>query len=127
MRSDYHIHSFISPDCKVSPEEQIESAIAYGLEEICFTEHLEIHFHRGEDWHSDIQNYYEIFRKLNTKGIRVKFGVEAGISCVEEDFVELKEELNSVPFDYILACAHAVKGADPFMPKFFENKTREQV
>lgn len=127
MRCDYHIHTLISSDCNVSPKEQIESAVTCGLEEICFTEHLEINFHRGEEWHTDIQNYYKIFQELDTKGLRVKFGVEAGISCEEDDLAELKEELNSVPFDYVLACAHAVKGADPFMPTFFENKTREQV
>jgi histidinol-phosphatase (PHP family) len=44
MRCDYHLHSSISADSTTSPFQQIKRAEALGLDEICFTEHLEIHF-----------------------------------------------------------------------------------
>ena len=49
MRCDYHVHSSISADSSTSTLEQIKQAEALGLDEICFTEHLEIHFYRGKN------------------------------------------------------------------------------
>ena len=39
--ADYHIHSRVSPDARRSMAELAEAAIAAGLDEICFTDHME--------------------------------------------------------------------------------------
>jgi histidinol-phosphatase (PHP family) len=119
MRCDYHIHSSISCDCQAPMEAQVARAETLGLDEICFTEHLEINFHRGEDWRTDIDNYSRRIKELDTKSLRVKFGIEAGITCDENDFDELVGEIESADFDFVLACAHSVDGADPFMPSLW--------
>lgn len=39
--ADYHTHSRISPDAGKSMAEMAEAAIAAGLDELCFTDHME--------------------------------------------------------------------------------------
>ena len=39
--ADYHVHSHVSPDGKASMLEMAAAAEAEGLDEICFTDHLE--------------------------------------------------------------------------------------
>ena len=41
MRADYHIHSNFSVDSKLEMEEIIQQAINLGLDEICFTDHVD--------------------------------------------------------------------------------------
>lgn len=39
--ADYHVHSSVSPDAKPSMTAMAQAAIAAGLDEICFTDHVE--------------------------------------------------------------------------------------
>ena len=39
--ADYHTHSRVSPDARRSMTEMAEAAIAAGLDELCFTDHME--------------------------------------------------------------------------------------
>lgn len=127
MRCDYHLHSSISADSTTSPFQQIKRAEALGLDEICFTEHLEIHFYRGEDWHVNLHDYKEQFAQLTSSSVNLKFGIEAGIALATEYFPELENELRSVQCDFVLASAHLVNGIDPFDPAFYEGKTIAHV
>lgn len=127
MRCDYHLHSSISADSTTSPLQQIKRAEALGLDEICFTEHLEIHFYRGEDWHVDLHDYQERFAQLTSSSVKIKFGIEAGIALAAEYFPELEHELRSVRCDFVLASAHSVNDIDPFDPAFYEGKTIDHV
>lgn len=127
MRCDYHVHSSISADSQTNPHAQIQRAEELGLEEICFTEHLEIHFYRGDDWHVDLENYVEQFRNFDQSRVKLKLGLEAGIALAPEYFPELEAELRSVSCDYVLASAHSINNIDPFNPKFYEGKNIAQV
>lgn len=127
MRCDYHLHSSISADSQTSPTDQIKQAVLMGLEEICFTEHLELHFYRGDDWHVDLQKYLEQFKNMDRSGIRLKFGIEAGVALAPEYFPELEAELKSVPCDFVIASAHSINDIDPFNPEFYEGKTIGQA
>jgi len=127
MRCDYHLHSYISADSPTSPFQQIKQAEALGLNEICFTEHLEIHFYRGDAWHVDLQDYKKRFAQLTSSSVKVKFGIEAGIALAAEYFPELEDELRSVQCDFVLASAHSINNIDPFDPAFYEGKTIAQV
>lgn len=127
MRCDYHLHSSISADSSTSPFAQIRQAEALGLDEICFTEHLELHFYRGEDWHVNLQAYKEQFGQLSSPSVKIKLGIEAGIALAPEHFPELEDELRSMPCDFVLASAHTVNNIDPFDPAFYAGKTLSQV
>ncbi|MFY9324231.1 MAG: histidinol-phosphatase HisJ family protein [Syntrophomonadaceae bacterium] len=127
MRCDYHVHSSISADSSTNALEQIKQAEALGLDEICFTEHLEIYFHRGEEWHLDLQDYKQRFAQLISSRVKIKLGIEAGIALAAEHFPELEDELRSMPCDFVLASAHSVDNIDPFDPAFYEGKTLPQA
>jgi histidinol phosphate phosphatase HisJ family len=127
MRCDYHLHSSISADSQTRPDIQIRQAEALGLDEICFTEHLELHFYRGEDWHVNLEDYQEQFQKFRSRSVKLKFGLEAGIALAPEYVPELEAELRSVECDFVLASAHSINDIDPFNPKFFEGKTIGQA
>lgn len=127
MRCDYHLHSSVSADSETSSYLQIKQAEALGLDEICFTEHLEIHFYRGDAWHVDLEDYRERFRGFSSKSVAIKFGVEAGIALAPEYFPELEDELRSAACDFVIASAHSVDGIDPFDPQFYAGKTIGQV
>jgi histidinol-phosphatase (PHP family) len=127
MRCDYHLHSSISADSSTSALHQIKQAEALGLDEICFTEHLEIHFHRGDAWHVDLHEYQERFAQLTSSSVKIKFGIEAGIALEAEHFPELEDELRSVQWDFVLASAHSINNVDPFDPEYYEGKTMDHV
>ena len=125
---DYHVHSCISADSEATLEEQTAQAARLGLKEICFTEHLEINFPIKGDWQINVKNYIEEYRiAQNTHGVRVKLGVEAGISCSPKDMPTLEGELRSAPLDFVLASCHLVERVDPYEPRFFEGKTIQQA
>ncbi len=41
MYADYHLHSEFSDDSKELMERQVEKAIKLGLDEMCFTDHVD--------------------------------------------------------------------------------------
>ena len=41
MRADYHVHTEFSDDSDYAMEKVIQDSIAMGLDEICFTDHVD--------------------------------------------------------------------------------------
>ena len=44
MIGDYHVHTKFSSDCNSEPEELIKKAISLGMNEICFTDHVDFDY-----------------------------------------------------------------------------------
>ena len=74
--ADYHVHSHVSPDGKASMLEMAAAAEAEGLDEICFTDHLETVIWRENNRPADLTGP---FRSGNT-GRRWRTGM-AGPGC----------------------------------------------
>ena len=123
-KTDYHMHSNYS-DGRSAPEDYIEPALAAGLREIGFAEHITL-FKDLEDWNMDpaiITSYINNIETLRniTKTIKIKTGLEV-------DFIEGKEEeinafLDPLPLDYVIGSVHYLgeKTVD-VGPEFFEGK-----
>ena len=126
MFCDYHVHTNKSPDSPTPLINQLKQAKLLGLTEICLTEHLEINFPGEENWRLNVNDYIDEYKAEQHEGIKVKFGVEAGISCLPEEIPILEAELRSAPLDFVLASCHLVNRLDPFNPIFFENKTIQE-
>ena len=78
-RTDYHVHSSYS-DGRSVPGDYIAPALAAGLSEIGFAEHLTL-FKNSEDWNVNpinISSYISHLENLrnNTKNIKIKIGLE---------------------------------------------------
>ena len=81
--ADYHTHSRISPDAASSMTEMAEAAVRQGLQEICFTDHVEpILFgstapRRAYDW-APLTEEFRAAQAAVGDRIRLRLGVELG-------------------------------------------------
>ena len=47
--ADYHMHSSFSGDSRAPMQDMAARAIALGYQEICFTEHMDLHYPASEE------------------------------------------------------------------------------
>jgi histidinol-phosphatase (PHP family) len=128
-RTDYHIHSCYS-DGRSAPEDYIVQAIAAGLSEIGFSEHLTL-FRDLEDWNmnpiniSPYINHIETLRN-NIKNIKIKTGLEVDFFAGKEE--EIRTYLSPLPLDYIIGSVHYLgeKTVD-VGPEFYEGKSIDRL
>ena len=128
-RTDYHMHSTYS-DGRSSPEDYITHAIAAGLSEIGFSEHLTL-FKDLEDWNMNpvnISPYINHIRRLSDriKSIKIKIGLEVDFFAGKEE--EIRTFLSSFPLDYIIGSVHYMgeKTVD-LGPEFYEGKSIDKL
>ncbi|MBP2079342.1 histidinol-phosphatase HisJ family protein [Oceanobacillus polygoni] len=126
---DYHIHSDFSADCKTPMETTIEKAISIGLEEICFTEHIDYDY-PDKDWifEFDLKQYDDRIKQVQQKysdQIRIKKGVEIGLQphLLGKYEALMQEEA----FDFVICSMHATAGMDLHSREFFKGKTVDEA
>jgi len=123
-RTDYHVHSLFS-DGKSPPEDYIAPAVAAGLKEIGFSEHLTL-FMGSLHWSMDsraVKPYLARIAKLrkNTMNIKVKTGLEVDFFPGKEE--EISSFLNGISLDYVIGSVHYLGDATVDMgPEFYEGK-----
>ncbi len=115
MRADYHVHTAFSDDSDYIMEKVIRDAIAMGLDEVCFTDHV------------DYPAYYEAFQQLRTRyanQIVLKFGLEFGM---QRHTIEKYEKLFvRFPFDFIMLSVHEVEDQEFWNQDFQKNRTQQE-
>ena len=85
--ADYHMHSSFSGDSRAPMQDMAARAIALGYQEICFTEHMDLHYPASKECPEDMfllntDSYlYDLLRAREKFGeqINIKFGVELGL------------------------------------------------
>ena len=133
VTADFHIHSSFSGDSSEPMENMIQSAIAKGLDHICFTEHMDMDYPVTPDspegfFLLNTDSYLYDFAKYKEKykdRIKLLFGVELGVQP------HLKRELSlyarSYEFDFIIGSTHLVNKADPYYPSFYEGQSEKEA
>jgi len=128
-KTDYHIHTTFS-DGKAAPEDYILNALAAGISEIGFSEHLSL-FKDEQTWCMDpdnVGNYIEYIQNLkrNTNNILILTGLEI-------DFIPGKEKeigrfLDDLKLDYRIGSVHYLgeKTVD-VGPEFYEGKNLDAL
>lgn len=120
---DYHIHSSFSADCNVEMEVIIKKAIALGIKEICFTDHMDYDMPLEgipEEVFDPLAYSKEIIRLRNkySNMLSIKKGVEMGFQphivnkCM--DFV------TDGDFDFVLCSLHTADKLDIYHGHFLE-------
>jgi histidinol-phosphatase (PHP family) len=105
---DYHTHSVLS-DGKDTYEEMIQAAVAKGLDEIGFSDHVCL---KPVNWATrleDIPVMTEQILALKQKydhQIRVRYGLEMDYFPGKE--AELGELIESIPVDYVIGSVHFI-------------------
>jgi histidinol-phosphatase (PHP family) len=128
-KTDYHIHSTFS-DGKAAPEDYIDQAFTIGLNEIGFSEHLNL-LVEDQKWCIDLSRvpeYISYIRKLKKTacGIKIKTGFEVDYFPGKEK--EIYKFIKNLEIDYVMGSVHYMgektvdSGAD-----FYENKDIDEL
>ena len=108
--ADYHTHSRISPDARCSMAEMARAAVAAGLDELCFTDHLE-----PVNWYTQVPRdpfewdaLQEEFRQAREEmgdRIQLRLGVELGDA--PRNFAHMEKLMSDAPeLDFIIGSEH---------------------
>jgi len=151
MLADYHIHCEFSDDSRETMDAQIARAIALGLDEICFTDHVD--YGIKKDWdEGDIAwrggdgigtsvtdmdpmanvNYPEYFSKIDRmretyKGkITIKKGLEFGIQTITADRYQKLYEKYQNELDFVLLSMHQVDNQEFWTQDFQRGRTQKE-
>lgn len=111
---DYHVHSNFSDDCTRQPLIQAcEAALAKGINEIAFTEHVDIDYpiEKG-DFQLDYENYSKQIEKARSlfPNLTILKGLELGMQATI-DF-KMESYLREHKFDFVLGSIHTVDGLE---------------
>lgn len=131
MLSDYHIHTSFSADSETNPENIIQSAINLGMNELCFTDHMDYDFPiiiNEMTFTFNPDEYFKKFEELQNKyrkDISIKIGIELGLQpSVSERCSAL---VSSYPFDFVIGSSHLLDGKDLYFKESWEGKVIEEV
>jgi histidinol-phosphatase (PHP family) len=128
-RTDYHIHSSFS-DGRAAPEDYIAPALAAGLDEIGFSEHLTL-FRESLDWSmnaSDVEPYLKHINNLsrNITSIKVRKGLEVDFFPGKEK--EICSLLKKTKLDYAIGSVHYLGDSTVDMgPEFYDGKSIDSL
>ena len=147
MRCDYHVHTEFSDDSEYRMEDVVIDAIHLGLDEICFTDHVDYGVKR--DWNDergilyrrggkgepetvalanvDYDRYRKEYLRIRKKyegRITLRFGLEAG---VQRHTVDAYERLfQRFSFDFLILSCHQVEDRELWNGDLRKGKTRDE-
>lgn len=140
MRADYHVHTKFSDDSVYPMEEVVKDAIRMGLDEICFTDHVD--YGVKEDWDSKVPMKYrngepvanvdypryaeEICRMRRQYGdrITIRMGMEFGMQM--HTIPRFQALYDRYPFDFILLSVHQVEDRELWTQSFQSGRTQKE-
>lgn len=138
--ADYHVHSDYSDDSWYLMEDVVKDAIQLGLEEICFTDHVD--YGVKPDWLPDepfiiggnkiVKNvhydlYFAELKKLTAKyknQISIKTGLEFGIQT--HTIPQFEKLFHAHEFDFILLSIHQIDDMEFWTGEFQKQATEEE-
>lgn len=140
MFADYHVHTKFSDDSVYPMESVVRDAISMGMEEICFTDHVdygikrdwdcgeEIPYRNGEPFANvDYPRYFqeiERLRDLYGSNIRIKVGMEFGIQT--HTIPQYERLFSRYAFDYILLSIHQVEDKEFWTQDFQQGRSQQE-
>lgn len=125
MLADYHLHSNFSDDSTYPMEKIVERAISIGLDEICFTEHVD---HGVKMYGPNFyKNYYTEFLRCKHKYqnlIQMKYGVEFGIQTHTID--QFQRDFKANNFDFVILSCHQINNLEFWTQDYQKGKTQRE-
>ena len=153
MYADYNLHSEFSDDSREPMDNQIQQAISLGLNEICFTDHVDYGIKRdwndprGVEWRGGDGissskdemdplanvNYPEYFAKLLRmrvtygKDITIRSGLEFGIQSITVDDYKKLYNRYQDQLDFVLFSMHQVNNLEFWTQDFQAGKPNKNT
>ena len=122
---DFHMHSIVSFDGHDSAEDMVQAAVAAGLKEICFTDHIDYFANvEKQEWVFDTKVYNDTYDCLCHPDLKIRRGMEFGIKPYNAP--QLREDLKRREFDFVLGSVHFVDELDVYYQEYWEGKTLAQ-
>lgn len=140
MFADYHVHTEFSDDSVYPMEQVVRDAISRGIDEICFTDHVDYGIkqdwncgqpikYRGEepfanvDYPVYVAKIRELQEMYRTK-ICIKLGIEFGMQV---HTIPLYRTLfNKYPFDFVILSVHQVDDMEFWTQDFQKGKSQKE-
>lgn len=140
MLFDYHMHSYYSDDSSYEMEDVIKDAIALGMSEICFTDHVD--YGVKQDWDEGSSSvsevgkttmnvnypvYFKEIAEMKEKyknQIAIKKGLELGVQM--HTIPQFEELTQKYPMDFALLSIHQIDDLDFWTRQYQEGKTTEE-
>ncbi|WP_326975066.1 histidinol-phosphatase HisJ family protein [Caproicibacter sp. BJN0012] len=125
MFADYHIHSSFSDDSTCPMENEIKKAISTGIDEICFTEHVD--YGVKTDLNCNYDTYIREFQRCKEKyksQIVIKLGIEFGIQV--HTIEQFQKDFCKYKFDFVILSCHQVDNKEFWRQDFQNGKTQQE-
>ena len=125
---DYHVHSEFSVDCQVPMADSCRAAIAAGITEIAFTDHVD---HEPADYGYGYYRAEEYFRAIER--VRAELGDRLTILAgAEVDFNEriagqVERFLAQHQYDFVIGSVHYGAAGQIIFPEYFGGRTLDDV
>ena len=103
MLADYHVHTEFSDDSVYPMEQVVRDAIGMGMEEICFTDHV------------DYPRYFAEIRKL-----RQKYSVQT------HTIPKYEELFGKYPLDFVILSIHQVEDKEFWTQDFQKGRSQKE-
>lgn len=119
---DFHMHSKVSYDGHNTAREMAQAALAAGLKEICFTDHMD--YERGrpkEELAFSVESYNAAYDGLEVPGLTIRNGVEVGLT--PWNAAEAGQDLSLRRYDFVIGSVHHVDDLDLYFEPFWRGKT----
>ena len=118
---DYHMHTVLSYDGYNTPMEMAQEAVKAGLQEICFTDHLDYqNCVPREKTTFTVDAYRTAYADLHVPGLTIRQGVEIGMTPWNME--EVGRDLSAYPYDFVLGSVHFIDDEDVYYAEFWEGK-----
>jgi histidinol-phosphatase (PHP family) len=119
---DYHMHTVVSFDGNNRGIEMANAAVAAGLKEICFTDHLDYDpLGKMGVLAFDTARYNAEYDHLEVPGLKIRRGMEFGMTA--DNLMQFRQDLQRRPFDFVLGSVHFVDDLDVYYPEYWAGKS----
>lgn len=126
MTADYHVHTYYSHDSSCPMADMIERALELGIDELCFTDHVDYGINSDED-NCCYERYFEELerRKKEYEGrIKIKRGIEFGVQ--RHTKAEYERDAEKYPFDFIILSNHQIDDKGFWDQSYQKGKTQDE-
>ena len=140
MFADYHVHTEFSDDSVYPMESVVQDAIQMGMDEICFTDHVD--YGVKDDWNSGVEirwrgnepfanvdypAYMEEIRRMQEKyssSIRIRTGLEFGMQT--HTIPQYEALFARYPFDFIILSVHQIENKEFWTQDFQQGRSQKE-